>query len=244
MPMIISVVFSKKIKILNWRNNLMLKNKKYLKYIILIIILILFYIISAWQKITINNVGNKKALWSSIILVSIVFFVISIIIIKKENITELKIFMYTIPILYVIIGLVLPMGSAHDELYHWFRSYDIVQGNVLTEMDNKNQAYGTLPKNVRFLFKNNKNWEEVRYSDIIDSISIELNDGTEDIGLATVSIYSPVQYIPQVIGIAVFRIFTKIPIVMAYGARLFNMLVSIVLLYMAIKITPVGKKFS
>lgn len=222
----------------------MLKNKSGFKYICFIVIAILFCLISNWQKVTIlgDSISHKGQVYIAIIVISVIFFGISLLILKKKNITEVKAFLYTVPILYVIVCLVLPMSRAHDELYHWFRSYDIVQGNLLTEVNENNNAVGTFPINVRFLFRDKKSWEQIKYGDVIDSLSMELDGDEAKIDLSTVAVYSPTQYIPQVIGIGVGKLLSNVPMIMAYLGRLFNMIFSIVLLYFAIKITPIGKK--
>lgn len=222
----------------------MLKNKSEFKYICFIAVAILFCLVSIWQKVTIlgDTISYKRQLYIVIIAISAIFFGISILILKNKNITETKVFLYTIPILYIAVCLVLPMSRAHDELYHWFRSYDIVQGNLLTEVNENNNAEGTFPINVRFLFKDQKSWEKIKYNDVIDSLSIDLDNDKAKIDLSTVAVYSPTQYIPQVIGIYVGKVFSNIPMIMAYIGRFFNMAFSIVMLYLALKFTPVGKK--
>jgi len=59
--------------------------------------------------------------------------------------------------------------------------------------------------------------------------------------MSNVAIYSPIQYLPQSIGIWIARIFTDKVIVIAYAARITNAIVCIAILYLAIKKIPFGK---
>ena len=72
-------------------------------------------------------------------------------------------------------------------------------------------------------------------------LKLNYNELTK-INADTASVYSPINYIPQSLGIFVARLFTNRPMIMLYMARLFNMIVSLILLYLAIKIMPFGKK--
>ena len=55
------------------------------------------------------------------------------------------------------------------------------------------------------------------------------------------SLYSPVPYLPQAIGIALGRTFNLSPLALMYSGRITNLLVWIFLIYLAIKYVPVCK---
>ena len=50
-----------------------------------------------------------------------------------------------------------------------------------------------------------------------------------------------VPYIPQVLGIFIGRIFTSTPLFLMYFGRLFNLLIAVVVIFFAIRITPMAK---
>ena len=56
------------------------------------------------------------------------------------------------------------------------------------------------------------------------------------------SVYSPVQYLPQVIGVGIGKILTDRPILISYLGRLANLAICITMLYYAIKKIPFAKK--
>ena len=53
--------------------------------------------------------------------------------------------------------------------------------------------------------------------------------------------YAPIVYLPQAIGITIGKIFNTSPLIMIWLGRLINLIVWVVLIYLAIKIIPFGK---
>lgn len=56
-----------------------------------------------------------------------------------------------------------------------------------------------------------------------------------------VDLYSPIPYIPQIIGISIGKIFDLSPLILMYFGRIANLVVWIFLIYMAIRISPIAK---
>ena len=134
----------------------------------------------------------------------------------------------------------MPMYRGHDENRHMLRIYEISEGHLLTEVHD--DVVGTpLPKVV--IDGTGKYWrEEMSYNDILDLKDVEIDyDDTKITSMDTVAIYSPVQYIPQAIGMVFSRLISDNLLLMLYMARLFNLIVCVVLLYFTIKLIPFGK---
>lgn len=175
---------------------------------------------------------------------SIVMISISIFIYTRKEITVEKAFLYTVPLICILFLIFMPPIKNHDELYHWFRAYDIAEGHLLAGLPNDNVPFisAKIPNGAISVLGNNA-WLDFRYANIVELLNEKMDlkeKGYTEI--ATSAVYSPIQYIPQAIGIIVSEIFLKSPILITYGARIFNMIFSLAILYYAIKLMPFGKK--
>lgn len=177
------------------------------------------------------------------ILVTLIVFAITVgisfLIYLKKDITEEKIFLYIMPIILIMLVFSIPIVKNADEIVHWHKVYDISQGNIITKKSN-GIGMGWVPESVRIIIPQN----EINYEKVAEIYEREVNENEEKVGvdLATDAIYHPLTHAPQVLGILVAKIFTNKPVIMMYMARIFNAICSFVLLYLAIKIIPYGKR--
>ena len=88
------------------------------------------------------------------------------------------------------------------------------------------------------LSKLSSNWES-----FYDNRELTLSNKEVFKGFSNISLYSPASYIPQAIGIFLARHLTTNIAMIAYAGRIFNWIFITILLYLAIKILPVGKRF-
>ncbi len=178
---------------------------------------------------------NLIALGSSVLIMGLSLFIYT-----RKNMTPEKLFLYTVPIMCLLFLVIMPMYRGHDENRHMLRIYEISEGHLLTEVHDG--VVGTpLPSVV--IDGTGKYWrEEMTYNDVLDLKDVEIDyDDTKITSMDTVAIYSPVQYIPQAIGMVFSRLISDNLLLMLYMARLFNLIVCVVLLYFAIKLIPFGK---
>lgn len=171
-----------------------------------------------------------------IVMNIIMIFLYKFIMSEKKYKIENKFLIISIPIFLAFIILI-PMFLGHDERFHFYRIFEITEGGFLAEVNDGATGY-KMPDAVFTKI----GWKERHYSDIIDAAheKIDRNNMTF-ISDVTMSVYSPIQYMPHVIGVSIAKIFSLRPIVIAYIGRLFNLLFCILLLYFTIKITPYGK---
>lgn len=187
--------------------------------------------------------NDKHAMFFYIteIVLTIIAVGISVFVYYKKSITPEKVFLYTVPIICVFYLLAIPVFKGHDELYHWNRAYEVSVGNLVTPISKENVQGSMVSKGVEGLIT--EDWTQITYNDMIEDLDIKLDKNEKVlIDPATAALYSFVQYLPHSVGIALTRMITDMPILMAYGAKLFNMIFTIILLYIAIKIVPFGKK--
>lgn len=186
-----------------------------------------------------NNIRTK--IFNVTVLICLILIGIMVtFILKLKLITPERIFLFTMPILCCLFIIFIPMFKGHDEQRHWLRAYEISEGHFITEINDG--IVGTrLPKSVIEGIKG-LDWSEIKYSDIVEEINKELNPEDKSIKqMNNVAVYSPVQYIPQAIGIFIARLFTNKVLIMAYAARVLNALICGLILYYAIKKMPFGK---
>lgn len=165
---------------------------------------------------------------------------VSIFIYNKKDLKVENIFLLTIPLICIFFLITMPTFKNHDEYYHWLKAYEVSEGHLMTP--NKDGVQGSMmPKAVADVMP--ADWTTMTYSDVKEKLQVPL-DKEDQVLLnpETAAVYSFVQYIPQAVGIALARIFTSNAYLITYSGRIANMLVSVLLLYFAIKIMPFGKK--
>ena len=187
------------------------------------------------------NVKSKTVFFNLVsISISIIAIVLSILIYLYKDISVEKAFLIVVPAMCIIFMLIMPMFKSHDEQRHWQRAYEISEGKLLSTKNN-GKVEDELPASVSDTL--NTYWRDIKYKSVLDSKNVSLDNNTrKTTDMSFTAVYSPIQYIPQAIGIIIARVITNKVLVMAYMARLFNMLFALTIMYLAIKITPVGKK--
>lgn len=188
-----------------------------------------------------NSLFVIVAICTTILMVSISFCIL-----KEKKINEMFAFKLIIPIVAVLFIIAMPIFKSHDEDAHWLRIYDISIGNFLTKTEYgflfqegaKNYPTAKLPKAVSLII--DRTYDGSNIKDVLD---IKINEEEKLIyAMPRTAIYSPIQYLPQATGVFLARIFTDRPIIMAYAARVMNILVCFTFLYFAMKFMPFGKK--
>ena len=175
-----------------------------------------------------------------IVFVTLVTFILLKLLLKDKNIKIEKWYLILSILVYGMYLIVFPMFTPHDELYHWGRAYEISEGHLTSEIHN-NQALTEVPRGVASIYPTE--YLDIKYGSSINGIHEKIIKGDNILfDMKTVSVYSPIQYIPQTIGIIISRIFTNRTLLMAYAARLMNAILSILLMYFAIKLIPFGKR--
>ena len=183
------------------------------------ILIICIYKLSITKE-DLSNIELIGFVASSVVVTSIVIW-LSLYIYKKKDITQEKIFLYTIPIICIMFMIFMPMYKSHDEHPQWHRIYEISTGNLTTNVNENGDVYSILPKSVVI-----PDWEFMNYTEVINQLDdrIDNNDTTNDVYIITATIYSPLQYAHEALAIAIAKIFIKIPIVLAYIGRFANIL--------------------
>lgn len=220
----------------------MVKNKKI--YLILATTIVL--LLTTIYQIKLQGQENNIVLILIIIATTIMMYMLSILICKEKKFDVMMSFKIVVPVIAILFIMAMPIFRSHDEDAHWIRIYDISQGNFLTstEFGNlfqegaKNYPAGEFPKAISILL--DKSYNGATTKEMFD-VKIDEDDKII-IAMPTTAIYSPTQYLPQAVGVAISRVFTDRPLIMAYVARTMNIIVSFTALYFAMKFMPFGKK--
>ena len=155
-------------------------------------------------------------------------------IVKKKKLKIDGIF----PIVGIVIGLMYlvasPLFTGSDEHNHYYRIYEITEGNLITPVQKDDTVGGKLPKSLYETFINkekdsiNRN-AKIKYSDEVSMVKYKLNKNTEiqygteyATEYSNTALYCPIQYLPQIIGFMIGKIFNLGPFFLGILGRLFN----------------------
>jgi len=139
-----------------------------------------------------------------------------------------------------------PPFQVPDEAQHFFRAYEISELNIRAEVQN-GVAGATLPDSIPELVKSSSGTRDfilfpVRPSPLTVTLklaSMPLNSSARHfIAFTGSAFYSPLPYIPQVLGIAVGRWFGLGPLYLFYLGRLVNCLTALALSGLAVYLMP------
>lgn len=153
--------------------------------------------------------------------------------------------------LYFFFGLLFiyytPPFQVPDEPHHFYRAYQVSTGVLISEKKG-NFTGGEMPINLvktvesmlqGIPFHPNKKFQPNSISKCLD-LPIKSSE-TTFVEFQNSTIISPVPYIPQVTGIMVGKLFTDAPIGLFYMGRVANLFFSGLLIFFAIRLTPVFK---
>jgi len=148
----------------------------------------------------------------------------------------------------VLFMVAVPPFQVPDEGNHFLRSYQISQGNFLSERRDKSCG-GEVPVSLSIMANkiagnhvafHPENKQSI--TDILGAFHIPLErDIKKYAAFSNTAIYSPVPYIPQVTGIVLGKIFDAPPAVLFYLGRVFNLIFSVFLISYSIRIIPIFK---
>lgn len=173
-------------------------------------------------------------------ILTILLSMIAIYIYYNKKITVEKLFLLIVPPIFITFMLVMPAFKSHDEPYQWFRMQDIIQGKLLVNIE-QNEPVAELRSDIfdaTTLEPASINYKYIKEK--LQKYDINNEEKTK-VSIPTTALYSPVQFLPQICGILIGRFIYDNAMFMAYLGRIINMIVAIVLLYIALRKMPFGK---
>ena len=135
-----------------------------------------------------------------------------------------------------------PYARVPDEETHFFRIYEITQGHMLTDsgLDGEEQTLGRrMPDNLDMDIRQHFS----TFRDVIDHRNLVLDRENEVwYSFPNMALYSPISYLPQVIGVFLTDLITDNVLSIVYMGRLFGLLAALFLFYHALKRLPVKRE--
>ena len=192
-----------------------------------------------YLKIGYYNKEEHLLIITLVIILEIIVFLIASYILDKTDLKEEKAFLLIVPMFCIIMSLVIPLGRGHDEPVQFYREYGIINGEILA--GNKTLIPTVFRNTFEKIYSDNRLVNKPYLGILECDENIDYN-ATEYKWIATTSIYNPIQYIGTLPGLLLAKLITKAPIIFMYLGRLSNIIISMILLYNAIKMMPFGKK--
>ncbi len=166
----------------------------------------------------------------------------------------------TIALSYGLIFVLLtPPFQVPDEGAHFYRAYQVSEGQIISQkrlgecagytnnFTSEICVGGLLPTSLLTTVRSNKT---IRFNpqnkqnpqDILDLLHLPLEPQNRTfLKFPGSALYSPVPYLPQALAIALGRLTQASPLALMYASRLFNLMAWLCLEYLAIRIAPAGK---
>lgn len=225
----------------------------YLYYVILLMLGILFYLFELNEKLNAAAVAKEKYFLVFLIVAIIIsvglFLLINFVHKKKWPIH--KVFLVLALSLGSIYLVLSPLFTGSDEHAHYYRIYEISDGILKTEVHN--QIVGSnLPESLAETFTNgvtgnavisrNKN---IKYQDELDMAQIALDKDNKTLygrgwekEYPNTALYSPIQYLPQVVAFSMAKAMDLGPFWIGYIGRIFTLLTYVIIGTIALKYLP------
>lgn len=162
-------------------------------------------------------------------IIVLIFTALYILFVKKKIPIERQYFIISIVVCFFMIFLTSPLAGL-DEVDHWARVYEIGDGNFISDTKD-DWLYAEIPDSNIYFEK------YIEVPDILNS-----DERSYNVGMQYSGVYSPVSYIPQVIGLKIAQIFLPNSFYWIYFVRMIQALFCVFCTYFAIKIIPFGKK--
>lgn len=166
-----------------------------------------------------------------------------------ENVSPVRFFVFTASFFGLIFILITPPFQTPDETVHYYRSYQVAQGNFVIDQVG-NTFGGFLPKSLGTTVAettSNHTLEfrpDVKYEKAKTRAAFSIREDRGDkilYDFSATAAYSPISYMPQSLGVSIAKLFHTPPIMMMYFGRLMNLSAWIILLAFSIKLIPYKK---
>lgn len=137
-----------------------------------------------------------------------------------------------------------PPFSNPDGIRHYYRAFQISQGEMVANRESGSDLPATLPGNL-IPGADDFDYANLKDRQVVANLAGQIDtENTEEYGTTTMALYSPVAFLPSVVGIMLARLVTTNAWAIIFVSRLFNLLAVGGLLFYAIWRLPVGKNLA
>lgn len=175
---------------------------------------------------------------------------------KIDDKSYYKFYAFAVFVIGFILIVITPPFMGSDERTHFFRAYEITEGHFISQVD-ENGIISVMPRSLNKAYSgyDNENiYDEdatISYNEIPSRLAIPLNKSDllnycscNKTNYFGASMYSPFQYLPQLIGIEIGKFLDLGPILITYLARAFNLISFAILTIIGLKLLPKFKLFA
>lgn len=143
----------------------------------------------------------------------------------------------------LLMGVILTFVSAplakYDEHAHFWRTYEIANGNLVSEITNE------FPTSVaRMIIDENKKYHinDINYQSTLEKFENDLNpEDKTALAVGATAGNSPFSYLPPLVGTFIGMVLKLKPVIIVYMGRLCNVIAYSILMYFSIKLMPKKK---
>lgn len=184
----------------------------------------------------IYSYNNKNIIFYSCIIIMTILFIFISILLYLKNFKIQNIYLFLFVCLSILYQIVLPPNRIPDEPAHFYRAYEISEGHLISDKNSDGIGGRELPTGL------NTFGTHMKISEVKDLAGETINSDRTFFTFSNTSLYAPISYMPQAIGIFIGRLITNNVLALEYFGRIFNMISIIVITYLSIKYIPYGKK--
>lgn len=161
---------------------------------------------------------------------------------KKVKLDFHKQFIILATVLGIFYFIATPFGNGTDEVSHFLRVFKISQKYTNIRLEEDSLFPPAFSKLVDY--KNNKDMKYTNYINEFDAFSMNSTERKDLISeYWNIKLYSPIQYIPQVIGVTIGRILSDNIVVIGMLGRITGYIFWVAMCMLAIKLVPNKKVF-
>jgi uncharacterized membrane protein len=150
------------------------------------------------------------------------------------------IFLFFCLIFGSVFAVVNPPFVASDEMWHFFKGYDVSQGHLIRESPTINipQSFDDIYHFTPWEASTVENFRSRDYSSFNKPLNKDDTEVVDNIGTYN---YMPLPYLGVAFVIKVGELFNASPLVLMYFGRLINLLIYAIIVYFGIKLVPIGR---
>lgn len=180
-----------------------------------------------------------------VIIIEVAFIISILVILLLHFANAKKTYMYYFAYLAISLMFLIysPFGSADNEIGHIYRAYEISKGSNIAATDNAGKALTVVPGEIskgvnNVLSSVKKDGGYFVYQRQYDLMEHALSEDMTTITGNYESIYSPIMYIPQALGMFIGGHITKNVYLFLFIGRFLAYLVNVLLVIFAMKLLP------
>ena len=128
-----------------------------------------------------------------------------------------------------------------DEPHHFFRAYELSSGEIITPTDSNGRITADFPDGIVEIATNKERYAH-NINNVLEDKNLVLGEKTENFDkFWNTAMYPVFDYLPQILGIFLTRLFTSNVWFIFYAGRIFNIIVVGLIWYASYRIIPFGK---